>query len=296
MLFTTIGEEAYKTLRDLCDPVLPKDKSYEQLCECLKRPFSPRISVFKERKNFYELKQYTNETVSQWYARIKKSAVNCKFGVSLEDRLKDKFVTGLEPGKILDRVCEESHRVNLKDVLEVALKKEATMETASAGESTSLNKISISRTSSRHQEPTSRTTVKCKHCGGVNHNFSKCKYRTYKCNNCKATGHLQTVCNKPRNENKTEKKSRTNYVAENKAESDDKLNLYSISQVNLNKNMQKIVEVKMAGVLIKMEIDSGAELSVIPETLHENYFSQIKLDKCSKILSNYDETPLKILG
>lgn len=64
VLLTTIGEEAYKTLRDLCAPVLPKDKTYLDLCECLKHQFSPRISVFRERRNFYELKQMTNETVS----------------------------------------------------------------------------------------------------------------------------------------------------------------------------------------------------------------------------------------
>lgn len=180
VLLTTIGEDAYKTLRDLCDPVLPKDKSYEDLYECLKEQFSPRISVFEERKNFYELKQVTNETVGQWYACIKKNAVNCEFGASLEEKFKDKFVTGLKPGKVLDRVCEEIHRANLKDILEVALKRKATMESASAGEMTNVNKISMkpkssesrdggkgvdaeSRLNSRGPEFSSNSTVKCKH-------------------------------------------------------------------------------------------------------------------------------------
>ena len=71
VLITVIGPEVYKTLRDLCDPVLPQNKTYAELCEILRKHFSPQISVFKERRIFYELKQQVNETISQWCARVK---------------------------------------------------------------------------------------------------------------------------------------------------------------------------------------------------------------------------------
>ena len=104
VLITAIGPEVYKTLRDLCDPVLPQNKTYSELCDILRKQYSPRISIFKERKEFYDLSQAENESVSQWYARVKKGAVHCEFGAELEGRLKDKFVTGMKAGKILDRV------------------------------------------------------------------------------------------------------------------------------------------------------------------------------------------------
>ena len=64
-LITAIRLDVYKTLRDLCHPVLPQNKNYEELCGILKRHFSIQISTFKERRNFYRLRQEQNENVSQ---------------------------------------------------------------------------------------------------------------------------------------------------------------------------------------------------------------------------------------
>lgn len=36
-------------------------------------------------------------------------------------------------------------------------------------------------------------TKLCFHCGKGNHVFSTCKYRKYKCNKCKRTGHLANI-------------------------------------------------------------------------------------------------------
>lgn len=129
VLLSVIGQEAYEKLKDLCDPDLPRDKTLEELCTILRHQFTPRVSVFKERKEFFELKQTEGETVKNWYARIKKKAASCKFGALLNDYIKDKFVTGLLQGKILDRMCEESHTVTMEQVMNIALAKEAALAT-----------------------------------------------------------------------------------------------------------------------------------------------------------------------
>lgn len=85
------------------------------------------MSVFKERIDFYELKQVENEPVKDWYVRVKNKAIHCKFGNTLNEVLKDKFVSGLQKTRILDRVCEEEHAVSLDKILEVALKNEASL-------------------------------------------------------------------------------------------------------------------------------------------------------------------------
>ncbi|KAJ8980510.1 hypothetical protein NQ317_007930 [Molorchus minor] len=96
---TVIGSQTYKILRDLCDPVLPKDKTLEDICVLLKRQFSPRISVFRIRIEFYEAKRNLTETINEWYVRIKNLAIPCSSEILLEEVLKDKFVTGLRRGK-----------------------------------------------------------------------------------------------------------------------------------------------------------------------------------------------------
>lgn len=122
VLLTLIGTHSYKILRDLCGPVLPKDKTFEELCALLTKQFSPRSSVFRKRIKFYHLKQSAGETINNYYVRIKNAAMLCKFGNRLDEVIKDRFVSGMHPGHILDRICEEDENKGLAELLEGCFK------------------------------------------------------------------------------------------------------------------------------------------------------------------------------
>lgn len=124
VLISVIGTSTYKILRDLCHPVVPKNKTFEELCELLRKQLSPQVAIFRERSNFYNARQNHGETVTLWYARVKTLAVNCKFGENLESILLDKFVTGLRSGTILDRLCEENETLTLSQAVDIAINKE----------------------------------------------------------------------------------------------------------------------------------------------------------------------------
>ncbi|KAJ8914171.1 hypothetical protein NQ315_016250 [Exocentrus adspersus] len=102
ILLSSIGQESYKLLRDLCIPDLPKTKAFEELCTLLNKQFGVHMSVWRERRKFHQLKQ-TDETITEWYAKIHSFSVHCKFGNNLNVFLKDKFVTGLTQGRVLNR-------------------------------------------------------------------------------------------------------------------------------------------------------------------------------------------------
>lgn len=123
-LISVIGADAYKSLRDLCHPYLPKDKPFESLCELLRKQFSPQVSIFRERVNYYNARQEYHENATQWYGRLKRLSVDCKFGSTLEPVLVDKFITGLRPGQVLDRLCEENETLKLEQALDIAVNKE----------------------------------------------------------------------------------------------------------------------------------------------------------------------------
>uniref|UniRef100_A0A1Q3FVA0 Retrotransposon gag domain-containing protein n=1 Tax=Culex tarsalis TaxID=7177 RepID=A0A1Q3FVA0_CULTA len=127
LLISVIGADSYKTLRDLCHPVLPKNKSFTELCTLLRKQYSPQVAVFRERTNFYNARQEGYENVTQWYGRLKKLSVDCKFGENLESILVDKFVTGLRTGQILDRLCEENESLTLEQALDLAVNKECAL-------------------------------------------------------------------------------------------------------------------------------------------------------------------------
>jgi hypothetical protein len=129
-LIASIGSETYKTLRDLCHPVLPKDKTFDVLAEILRKQFSPQVAIFRERTNFYNARQSGNENVTNWYGRLKRLSVDCKFGDNLESILLDKFITGLRPGQVLDRLCEENETLTLQTAVDIASNKECSLKEA----------------------------------------------------------------------------------------------------------------------------------------------------------------------
>lgn len=130
LLISVVGNEAYKTLRDLCHPALPKEKSFEELCQLLHKQYAPQVSLFRERIKFYKAQQENYENVSQWYARVKTLSVDCKFGETLEAILMDRFVSGLRSPLVLDRICEEDETLTLARAVELAVNKESAVADA----------------------------------------------------------------------------------------------------------------------------------------------------------------------
>ncbi|KAJ8911813.1 hypothetical protein NQ315_014238 [Exocentrus adspersus] len=88
--------------------------------------FTPDMCLGRE-SNSMRLSKNRGETINEWYARMNNLAVNCNFGNLLEPILKDKLVMGLMKGKILDRLCEEDKAKGIHELLELAVKREASM-------------------------------------------------------------------------------------------------------------------------------------------------------------------------
>lgn len=129
ILITSISDDVYKLLRDVCHPVLPKNKTFDELCELLNKQFVVKTSVFRERVTFYSAKQMKTETISSWFARIKKLSVDCKFGDRFDDILLDRFISGLRSSPILDRLCEEDEdKLTLQNAVEIAITKESAIK------------------------------------------------------------------------------------------------------------------------------------------------------------------------
>lgn len=267
--------------------------------------------MFKERKKFYELQQNNGESVNDWYTRVKKAAVNCEFGSDLESRLKDKFVTGMREGKVLDRVCEKSHKDSVSDILETALQKEATLVKSPNQSSSDVNKLSFQNKSvskswgqkphgnqfipeqrSRNdvlQQQQQKSTKVCNHCGGLNHDFSKCKYKSYKCNACHKRGHLSKICKN----SKTNANQNAHYL-DNSGVEVDYISLHKIDQEETFPPI--LAEVVIEGKKVTMEIDSGAGISVIPFEAYKKLQLKAKIENCTRIIKTYDLRPIVPVG
>lgn len=126
LLINCIDQSIYKTLRDICYPDVPKDKTYSELCELMGKQFTTKSSVFRERCTFYNAKQKDDESVTEWFHRVKKLSLECKFGEQFANVVLDRFVSGLTSPAIMDRLCEEEvGQLTIEHALEIAQVKEA---------------------------------------------------------------------------------------------------------------------------------------------------------------------------
>lgn len=177
LLLNQLDDQAYEVTRSMCAPANPTTKTYNELCNILNQHFVPQIVVFRERKKFYAISKKDDESVVEWLTRIRRSAMNCEFGDSLDKILLDKFVTNLS-GKCFERLSEEkATELSLSRAVELAVKYEKTTEK----KTDEVNKISTK-------------SAACKHCGYRNHAQETCRFKNEKCHQCGVTGHTKNVC------------------------------------------------------------------------------------------------------
>lgn len=129
-----------------------------------------------------------------WYVKVKTQAAECEFGLSLEDRVRDKFVTGMKPRRILDSLCEEKLTTTVANLLDIAQCKKVLLQEARQIE---INKVQFNLSKERVMQPTKKFTkvnqqrddgLKCYHYSKVNHILKKGKFKDFKCNTCNLKG------------------------------------------------------------------------------------------------------------
>ena len=204
ILLTSLSDQVFSTVIDLCFPNTPESQTYKSLCEIMKKHFAPIVSVYCERATFYKVEQKVNESVTEFVARLKKAALFCRFGNYLDLVLRDKFVSGLLKGPIFEKVCEQEHNAPLETCVEAALKKElAIKQRSSKGDVWDVCKVEHMKQSKKFnkfnkpgakQKQSSPKVKNCFACGESNHLFRSCKYKSVDCKKCKVKGHLAKVC------------------------------------------------------------------------------------------------------
>lgn len=196
ILLSSLSEDVYSTLMDLCFPDLPETKSFKEINEILKSHYQPVVCVYAERRKFYEAQQNENESVAEYVARLKGLSRYCKFGSTFNEVLRDKFVCGLLKGPLFNKAVELEPTAKLEACIELVIKKEATLKQNSSEVSVHYVK---------------RGNESCYVCGDASHKSQACKFKSYVCRSCNTKGHLAKVCKKKQNQTQDQTK-RVNYV------------------------------------------------------------------------------------
>ena len=187
---SVIGKKTYSTLKDLCLPDLPADKTYEELTEILKGFYKPKVLEVAETYRFHHTVQSENESVTEYANKLKRLAVNCNFGQYLTRALRDQFVGGVRSQstrkKLLseDRTFEQAlkvaraHELAEKESRQFPLNEEP-------GKSQLVHGINQQQAWNNNKQSTNQGNTeekKCFRCGSTQHMANKCAHISSTCN------------------------------------------------------------------------------------------------------------------
>ena len=101
----------------------------------------------------------------------------------------------------------------------------------------------------------------CYRCLG-NHNHKSCPFKKDKCNLCDKTSHIERACKCKERETEAAQ-SPVNYVDSDDGDSDDYLGSLEVNNVS-DKDHFIWVSPDVQGRVVKMELDTGSVVSVLP--------------------------------
>ena len=113
-------------------PDVPGTLQFDRISEVLTFHFQPRRLVIAERFHFHKHIQAVNESIAEFDAVLRNLATHCKFGGTLEEALRDRFVCGL---------CNEAMQRKLLTEHDLTYRK--ALETAKGMEAAESNSISL---------------------------------------------------------------------------------------------------------------------------------------------------------
>eukprot|EP00731_Ephydatia_muelleri_P025536 Em0017g619a len=283
--------QTYAVLRSLVAPDQPKDKSFAELKTLLKAHYDPKPLVIAERFRFYRRDQTAEESISEFLVELRRLAAHCEFGQFLDEALRDRLVCGLRNDAIQKRLLSEAD-VTLAKAVQIA----SSMESA---EKQSLQ-LNVTKPGAICQ-----VRVSCNRCNSTDHSVRECRIKdSVVCFRCKKKGHIVRACREKgpsamavgRDERKAKTGSlSTKWVDTEEAE---EVGVQTVYVVNGDGPFGEPISVSLQvnGVILPMEIDTGAAVSIIPERVRQELFPYLKPQNTRVRLRTYTAEQITVLG
>lgn len=335
MLITIVGESTYSLMCDLCSPDFPENKSYEDLVKLVADHLEPQRSEIAERHVFRLRRQRAGEPLTEYLQALKHLATTCNFGKckkcsTLEENLRDQFVSGLTSDAMRSRIFAEK-KIEYKEAVELALALEAAEKHAEVSGSTVVPTTTSGAGSeagddlhytrggrgrargprgsagaagpARDEGAAPRVSGSgsvaapaCWRCGKA-HRADRCRYVNYTCDECKQKGHLKVMCRSVKNSDVSVSKRadiRQNYLSD-EDDSDNSDNMFKIV-LGGKDNKPYFINVIIDNFEIKCEIDTGSRISAINEEMYTRQFSHKTIKTDNLMLRSYAGARIQSLG
>ena len=302
-LLSAVGGPAYKRIRALASPHLPISQTYDQIIALIKPTAKPKVTKMTARYKFYNRKQKPKESISDFDIALREAAEECKF-TNLEETLCDFLVLGLKDQRIQTDLLNKDEDLTHESALRQCLTLEAVREGCNLLHEHENNpphdKGDQSETNVNHVKAQRKKKVvkfdKCNHCGKSNHAENECYLKDAVCHLCKQKGHIKPVCKR--------KGKPVHNVEEvqlpDPQSSSDELDCHSlrVNTVDRSANGTKpmFVHVKVQTKNLKMELDTGAAVTVISKSVYGKLGIRRPLRQVNTVLTTHTNEQIKPLG
>ena len=323
-LISCIGRTTYSTLRDLCSPGKPLDKTFTEITNLLESHFKPKKLEIAETYRFHQCSQQPDETISVYSARLRHMASTCNFGENLNRALRDQFVAGIKSAdtrkKLLgkDNSFDEVVKVALAD--EVAIKETAQLPTAAVNSvqyssvrsrkpSVSVKPVHKGRqpNDSNRAVPRNQNVPKtlpseyvCRSCGRKNHKRSECRFRDATCHTCSRKGHISPVCQSGFSRGTVHTVEEPDNVVVDPHVQDQLFTIDAVQQsvpLYYSSGTGSIkVQLLIENCEVAFQLDTGCGMSIVPKEFYDTYLKHLPLQPTSVVLETYTKEVLKPLG
>ena len=306
VFLSTIGGPSYKLLRGLLGEEV-KTTAFTDIVKALKDHLQPAPNVIAERYRFNKRDRKHGESVNAYIAELRKYSEHCAFGGSLNEYLRDRFVCGLNSQPIQQKLLAVND-LDLTKALEIARSFEAASRDAkllgATGGVTGIHQATRAEEEEpdcvlrlqqqqrgRGQDARDNRSDKreCYRCGNQGHISTSCPYSTFNCRRCGKQGHLEKRCRSEKKESGASVPAKsgaskpaairkvcacTSHGCGGAREPDqgeflsmDPLSLYLLGRPESVDPV--MVEVRMNGESVRMEVDTGAAVSVMSQSSYE---------------------------
>ena len=302
VLFSSIGVPTYSLLSDLLAPHAPGSKSLREIMEVLRSHFEPKRVVIAQWFNFYKRDQAAGESITDYDANLRKLASQCQFGDHLEETLRDHFVCGLRHEAIQRRLLSEVDLTYAK-AMEIASGMEAADRDTIAlkGSESVLRKLH--GTSGKGKGAQVSGSQPCYWCGRSGHSASACKFKEATCHACGKIGHIAPACrsrlSKPAKQGRSVRKPHRAHqicARESPPEEDSSGEEYFFHKLGEKSSCPIEISLLANGTPLEMEVDTGADISIISEKTRKTLFPDQRIYPSDLILKTYTGESIQIVG
>ena len=306
VLISALDTGTYDVLRNIVSPRKPTEMEYSDLVKALEGHFNPTPITVGERFKFWKRDQKDGESVKDYALELRKLSRCCEFGQFLDEALRDKLVCGLKNESFQKRLLSEpkmdfAQALNLAQALEQAASQAASFhdqagqaETGS-GQGVSSSEVPVNRVFSQAKRVTMKPR-QCWRCGRAGHFPSVCRFKDARCHKCGKAGHIKPVCSVVNvvQANTVDKESDVNISDEQDAVM--YINDVAVS-ADVNRLSPYMVEMRVQGSPLEMEVDTGASVSLVPKHVYDQCLNSMPLEPVRGIvLKGYSGSNIPILG